>query len=119
VLSNPKSQLWVSLLKENLDTAETLFVCSREEFLNDPTLQLAGEALIMRVGDLAKQLHGIEPSLRENALWRSAARSRDFVAHHYHRVDVELLWETLSISFPELARELQRVTERRSDQYDS
>jgi len=114
VLSNPKSQRWVSLLEENLDTAKALFVCSREEFLNDPTLQLAGEALIMRVGDLAKQLHGIEPALRENAVWQSAARARDFVAHHYHRVDVELLWETLSISFPELARELQRATGRES-----
>lgn len=112
MLSNPKSQRWVSLLEENLDTAKALFVCSREEFLNDPTLQLAGEALIMRVGDLAKQLHGIEPALRENAVWQSAARARDFVAHHYHRVDIELLWDTLSISFPDLARDLQRVTDQ-------
>jgi uncharacterized protein with HEPN domain len=119
VLSNPKSQRWVSLLEENLATANTLFACSREQFLNDSTLQLAGEALVMRVGDLAKQLHGIEPALRENPVWQSAARSRDFVAHHYHRVDVELLWETLSVSFPELARELNRVTERSSGRNDS
>ena len=114
MLSNPKSQRWVALLEENLDTANALFACSREEFLNDPTLQLAGEALIMRVGDLAKQLHAIEPALWENSVWQSAARSRDFVAHHYHRVDVELLWETLSVSFPELARDLQRLTNRGS-----
>jgi len=119
MLSNPKSQRWVSLLEENLDTANTLFACSREEFLNDQSLQLAGEALIMRVGDLAKQLHGIEPALWENSVWQSAARARDFVAHHYHRVDVELLWETLSISFPELTRELQRVTTQGSDQNNS
>jgi uncharacterized protein with HEPN domain len=119
VLSNPKSQRWVSLLEENLDTASTLFACSREDFINDPTLQLAGEALIMRVGDLAKQLHAIEPALWENTVWQSAARSRDFVAHHYHRVDVELLWETLSVSFPNLARELNLVTERSSGHSDS
>ena len=116
MLNNPKSQRWVYLLEENLDTAKALLACSREEFLNDPTLQLAGEALIMRVGDLAKHLHRIEPALWENSVWQAAARTRDFVAHHYHRVDVELLWETLSISFPELARELQRLTERESGQ---
>ena len=119
MLSNPKSQRWVSLLEENLATANTLFACSREQFLNDPTLQLAGEALVMRVGDLAKQLHGIEPALWESSVWQSAARSRDFVAHHYHRVDVELLWETLSVSFPDLARELNRVTDRSSGHSDS
>lgn len=109
-MSDPRSLRWVVLLSENLTKAEALFSCSREQFLDDQTLQLAGEALVMRVGDLAKQIYSHEPSLREVPVWQSAARTRDFVAHHYHRVDVELLWLTVTQSFAELGAEVDRLS---------
>lgn len=83
--------------------------CSKEEFVDDPTLQLAGEALAIRVGDLAKQIVVHEPYLGEREIWQSAARTRDFLAHHYHQLDVDILWNTVTVSFAELTAELDAL----------
>lgn len=40
-------------------------------------------------------------------IWRQAARNRDFVVHHYDRVDEQALWTTVSVSFPELRLHLE------------
>ncbi len=84
--------------------------CSKEEFVKSPTLQLAGEALAIRVGDLAKKIMVNEPSLGGSKIWQSAARTRDFLAHHYHHIDINILWETVTISFAELTAELEALT---------
>lgn len=109
MLSHPRSAEWISLLRQNLELASNLTSAGRDEFMASPTLQLAGEALVMRVGDLAKRLMNTEPDLEEDTVWRSAARTRDFVAHHYHRVDQEVLWETLTLSFSELSQKAETL----------
>ena len=109
MLSNPRSVEWLALLHENLRLASEVTSAGREEFLASPALQLAGEALVMRVGDLAKKLLSSEPGLEEDAVWKSAARTRDFVTHHYHRVDRDVLWETVTASFSELRQKANHL----------
>jgi uncharacterized protein with HEPN domain len=57
----------------------------------------------MRVGDLAKRLVALEPALATDPMWSFAAKTRDTLAHHYHRIDLDALWETVSTSFPDLS----------------
>ena len=114
MLTNPQSRRWVTLLRENLSTSHLVINCSKEEFVKSPTLQLAGEALAIRVGDLAKKIMVDEPSLGGSNIWQSAARTRDFLAHHYHQIDVDILWETVTISFAELTVELEALTSDKS-----
>ena len=114
MLTNPQSRRWVTLLRENLSTSHLVMNCSKEEFVKSPTLQLAGEALAIRVGDLAKKIMVDEPSLGGSNIWQSAARTRDFLAHHYHQIDVDILWETVTISFAELTVELEALTSDKS-----
>ena len=114
MLTNPQSRRWVTLLRENLSTSHLVMNCSKEEFVKSPTLQLAGEALAIRVGDLAKKIMVYEPSLGGSNIWQSAARTRDFLAHHYHQIDVDILWETVTISFAELTVELEALTSDKS-----
>jgi hypothetical protein len=66
---------------------------SREEYLSDKKLVLVFEALVLRVG---------EP-------WSSAAKARDIVAHHYHRIDSVAPFETLKRSFPQLRQALSEL----------
>ena len=110
MLTNPQSLRWVTLLRENLLTSHLVMNCSRDEFVSNPVLQLAGEALAIRVGDLAKRILVHEPHWGEREIWQSAARTRDFLAHHYHSIDIETLWETVTISFAELTAELEALT---------
>lgn len=93
---------WLSDLTATLDAAALLVARGRDAFDRDPALPLAFEALSNRVGDLSKRLTAADPARFDDPLWSQAARNRDFVVHHYDRVDSHALWVTVSRSFPEL-----------------
>ncbi len=94
---------WLDDLEATLATAADLAFRGRTAFDSDPAVALAFEALSNRVGDLAKRLLAAAPERFADPIWRQAARQRDFVVHHYDRVDADLLWRTVTESFPKLA----------------
>ena len=38
------------------------------------------------------------------------ARMRHFIVHDYDRVNAQIVWDTLEVDLPELARELAKLT---------
>ena len=96
-------QRWLDELETTLETAAELASRGRDAFAADPAVPLAFEALSNRVGDLAKRLLAADADRFADPIWRQAARQRDFVVHHYDRVDADLLWRTVAESFPKLA----------------
>ncbi|GAA1830204.1 HepT-like ribonuclease domain-containing protein [Agromyces salentinus] len=102
---------WLADLSATLDSAADLVARGREAFGTDPALPLAFEALSNRVGDLSKRLTAADPARFDHPLWSQAARNRDFVVHHYDRIDEDALWVTVSRSFVELRLLLDRVLE--------
>ncbi|WP_400996621.1 DUF86 domain-containing protein [Agromyces sp. GXQ0307] len=100
---------WLDDLSATLETASTLVARGHKDFVRDPAIPLAFEALSNRVGDLAKRLVAADPSRFSDPLWSQAARNRDFVVHHDDRVDADALWVTVSRSFPELAELVERI----------
>ena len=99
---------WAAELRATLATAASLVARGRESYDADPALRLAFEALSTRVGDLAKRLVELDPDRFDDAIWSAAARNRDAVAHHYHRIDYDLLWRTVEHDFPRLGALLDR-----------
>lgn len=97
---------WLELLKDNLSISRSLREHTYSEFIRTPTIQLAFEAIVMRVGDLSKRLIASDPDTFSGECWLKASRARDFTAHHYHRVDLALLNATVTKSFTELEVEL-------------
>lgn len=91
-------------LERSLAQAAELVGRGRDAVDTDPALPLAFEALSNRVGDLAMRLVALDPSRFDDPIWSNAARKRDFVAHHYSRIDPDVLWSTVSIAFPQLAQ---------------
>lgn len=89
-------------LDRSLSAAAELVSRGRGAYESDPALPLAFEALSNRVGDTAKKLVTLDPRRFSDVIWSRAARNRDFVVHHYDRIDRELLWETVADAFPEL-----------------
>ncbi|GAB3272047.1 HepT-like ribonuclease domain-containing protein [Arthrobacter pigmenti] len=104
----PKDRIdrWLADLSLTLDNTEELVARGKEAFDQDPALPLAFEALCNRVGDLAKRIPAADPVRFSDSIWRQAARNRDFVVHHYDRLDKDALWVTVTVSFPELRRRL-------------
>ena len=89
-------------LHHTLSAAAELASRGREAYDSDPALPLAFEALSTRVGELAKRLVALDPTRFSDTIWSSAARNRDFVVHHYNRIDNDLLWDTVVGAFPKL-----------------
>lgn len=105
---------WVTELRTTLDTAAQLVDRGRYAYDTDPALRLAFEALSNRVGDLAKRLVALDPARFDAPVWSAAARNRDVVAHHYHRIDLELLWQTVAHDFATLGELLDELDPRQN-----
>lgn len=103
------TERWMLELRRTLTTAAELTQRGRAAYDADPALRLAFEALSTRVGDLAKRLVALDPARFGDPLWSAAARNRDVVAHYYHRLDHDLLWNTVTRDFPELRRLLSEL----------
>ena len=101
---------WMLELRATLTTAAELVPRGRAAYDADPALRLAFEALSNRVGDLAKRLIALDPERFNAPLWSAAARNRDVVAHHYHRIDYELFWQTVAHDFAELSAVLDELS---------
>lgn len=98
-------------LDETLTVAAELVQRGRDAYSSDPAIRLAFEALANRVGDMCKRLVVEDPERFGEAIWSQAAKNRDFVVHHYFRIDENVLWETVRTSFPSLH---ERVTAERA-----
>ncbi|MDF2991421.1 MAG: hypothetical protein K0S37_1935 [Microbacterium sp.] len=93
---------WIDDLTEALDLADELVARGRDAYDADPAMSLAFQTLAIRVGEIAKRLVAADPERFSSPEWSLAARQRDFVVHHYHRVDDDALWETVSDHLPKL-----------------
>jgi Uncharacterized conserved protein len=102
-----RTERWLADLEANLDLSAELARRGRKAFDSDPAIRLAFEALCNRVADLCKRLLAADPERFSEPIWRQAARNRDFVVHHYDRVDERALWLTVTVSFPDLRSRLK------------
>jgi uncharacterized protein with HEPN domain len=93
---------WLSDLESTLREAATLAERGIDAYRHDAALPLAFEALVNRVGDLAKRLSRADAARFADPTWSAAARTRDFVVHQDDRVDAELLWRTVTVGFARL-----------------
>lgn len=104
---------WLENLADTLDQAAQLSDRGEDTYRKDPALPLAFEALSNRIGDLVKRLIAADPQRFSDPIWRQAARHRDYVVHHYDRLDEDLLWRTVTQSFPQLALVVAQLRTRR------
>ena len=64
---------------------------------------------ILQIGELAKQLTDQTKLENPNVPWKEAVRIRDFLAHHYWRMDYEIMWETSQESIAHLQEALLMI----------
>ncbi|MBO9578226.1 MAG: DUF86 domain-containing protein [Microbacteriaceae bacterium] len=101
--ASARTDRWLADLRRTLESAASLAARGRAAYDADEALRLAFEALVTRVGELAKRLVAAGPARFSDGIWSLAARQRDFVAHHYDRIDHDALWLTVTNDFPRLA----------------
>ena len=80
-----------------------------EELKKDMKTRLALERAVEIVGEAAKSVSVETKETLPQIPWQDMARTRDFFAHQYFRIDVEILWRIAQENLPELISALKEV----------
>jgi uncharacterized protein with HEPN domain len=75
---------------------------TREHFERDEILQNAVIRLLEIIGEAARSLSDDTKSAYPDIPWRSMVGMRNRLIHHYFRVDLPTVWDTVQNNLPEL-----------------
>ncbi len=80
---------------------------TREELATDAKTYWAILAQLQIIGEATKRLSDGFRSRHTGIPWQEMARMRDWIVHHYDRVDFVILWSTLTNDIPALLAQLE------------
>lgn len=99
--------------------AEAIVARGKQSWDRDRMHRLAGETVVGRLGELAGRLPESVTSQTSEVPWKQVKGIRIVVHHAFHRVDHDLLWETLRRDVPSVGRSLRLWRERERPGADS
>ena len=85
---------------------------SQADFLSDPTLKRAFARSLEIIGEAVKSLPADLTDVQPQVDWRSIARMRDRLIHHYFGIDYEMVWGVVSSKVEELDRAVRAFLEQ-------
>ncbi len=101
-MSRDRLEVTLDDLRQMCEQADRLVGLGRERFEADEWLQLASEALVLRLAEAASRLPEEFRSAHPDVPWRAIVATRNLVAHQYHLVDHDILWQGLANGLDEL-----------------
>ena len=64
---------------------------------------------ILQIGELAKNFSADFLSKHNTIEWKGIIRTRDFFAHHYGNIDIEMVWDTSHADIEQLKNYLLEI----------
>lgn len=93
-----------------IDEATYLTAKGRDAYLATDAegrlLRNAGERILIKIATVAEKLPDDYKNTHPQAEWHGLKRMRDLAAHHYDRVNDELMWQALAVRIPRLGIDL-------------
>jgi len=102
------------ILEEAGYLAECTAELTRDEFLDDRTLQRAFVRSLEIIGEATKKLPPEWRRAHPCIDWRAMAGMRDRLIHGYFGVDYEIVWDVAATKAEELRRSVERLIEDES-----
>ena len=93
---------------DEVETAHDDFSHSKEKFMNSSTYRNAVTMPILQIGELANHLSEEFKQQHKQIPWNEMRGIRNLMAHQYHSVDFDIIWDTSRIDIPAL-REFCKV----------
>ncbi len=81
----------------------------KNTFASSPLHIRAAERLLEIIGEASNTLSDEFKDRHSDVAWRDISALRILLAHHYHRVDVDQVWEIATGAVPELAERLNHL----------
>jgi uncharacterized protein with HEPN domain len=82
----------------------------REAYLADTMdgamLRNARERILIKAATVAEKLPGAFKAQHPDVDWTGISRMRNLVAHHYDKVNDDLMWQALTVRIPNLVKDL-------------
>ena len=97
------------------ETTYLLSACdqlNQADFLSDPTLKRAFARSLEIIGEAVKSLPADLTDAQPQVDWRSIARMRDRLIHHYFGIDYEMVWGVVTSKVEELDRAVRAFLEQ-------
>lgn len=94
-----------------LDAADELAIVTevgRDAFVSSPLHIRAAERLLEIIGEASNTVTDDFKTNHSEIAWRDISALRILLAHHYHRIDVDQVWEIATGAVPDLARRLEQ-----------
>ena len=85
---------------------------TKQEFIEDEKTQDAVIRRLEIIGEAIKSLPDDFNDTQDKALWDGAAGMRDILIHQYFSVDIEIVWNTVQKTVPELKENIEDIKER-------
>jgi uncharacterized protein with HEPN domain len=82
---------------------------TEENFINNSMLQDAIVRNIEIIGEASKCLSEILRESNPQIEWREIMRMRDKIVHHYFRIKLEIVWQTVKYDIPKLNFEINKI----------
>ena len=79
---------------------------SQENFLKDELLQHAEAMVSIKIGELIKTLTAEFREKNNNIEWKKATGYRDIVAHRYDSLEMEIVYQTIKFSYPNMKKQI-------------
>lgn len=114
----PRSaRLYLVDIQTALSRIEGLMAELDEETFKAGSLTVDGILFnLMTIGEAAKH---IPPDIRTASPeinWREIGRFRDFVVHHYYKLDMNKAWDIVHVDLPPLKTTVERLLQEIKDQ---
>jgi uncharacterized protein with HEPN domain len=82
---------------------------TREALPDALQTRLVIERCIEIVGEASKNVSNESKAILPALPWRAMAKTRDIFAHHYFRIDLDILWRICNDELPLVIQELEKV----------
>lgn len=96
----PREALALINIAETLDRISQLVAMGREAVERDSFLPLAAEQLGIRLGHYLTALPEAWRAARPQVPWQSIRGLRNRLAHNYHEIDFDILWDAYAVAVP-------------------
>jgi len=110
-LSASATEYLLHILEEARYLTERTAELTRDDFMDDETLQRAFVRSLEIIGEATKKLPPEWRQSHPEIDWRAMAGMRDRLIHGYFGVDYEIVWDVATTKAEELSRFVEKLIE--------
>ena len=90
------------------------FQGGKEQFASDRVFRNACAMPLMQIGELAKKLTDDIGGMDASIPWKDIKGMRDYFAHEYHEMDMDIIWNTIE-DIPNFKNQCVQLREQLQD----